>query len=142
MMERILKEMPTIAVVGFSSVPTKAGYYVPDYLHNYGYHIIPVNPNLSHALGVPAYPALSAIPDPVDVVQIFRQPRYVLPFIEEAIAIGARAIWLQQGITSAAGKQLAEAAGVLYVEDRCMLVEHRHVRQSGWDGTPRAVAVE
>ena len=139
----IIKTMPTIAVVGFSSNSAKAGFYVPQYLQKYGYHIVPVNPHITGGLGETAYAALQDIPFPIDVVQIFRRPEYVDPFIAAAIEIDAQAIWLQRDITSVNGTQLAEQSGLLYVENACMMVEHRHLLQSGWSGTPKkSVLVE
>ncbi len=127
--QHILKTYNTIAVVGFSSNLSKAGYYVPDYMQRHGYVIIPVNPHLESALGQTAYPTLEDIPQPVEVVQIFRRPQYVVPFVKAAIEIGAKAVWLQLGIVNEEAHQLAQEAGVLFVEDSCMLVEHRHLKQ-------------
>jgi predicted CoA-binding protein len=127
--QHILKTYHTIAVVGFSSSQAKAGYYVPEYMQRHGYQIIPVNPYLVSALGQTAYPTLRDIPQPVEVVQIFRQPHHVVPFVVEAIEIGAKAIWLQLDIINEAARQLAEEAGLLFVQDSCMLVEHRHLSQ-------------
>ncbi|MCA9955280.1 MAG: CoA-binding protein, partial [Anaerolineales bacterium] len=92
-----MSEAKTIAVVGFSSKPTKAGYYVPAYLQERGYRIIPVNPNLSEGLGETAVPSLTAISEPVDLVLIFQRSENVPPFVDEAIEIGAKAIWMQLG---------------------------------------------
>lgn len=127
--QHILKSYNTIAVVGFSSQPTKAGYYVPEYMQRHGYKIIPVNPFLESALGETAYPNLSDIPQPIEVVQIFRRPQHVVPFVEEAIEIGAQAIWLQLDIVNEEARKLAQAAGLHFVQDSCMLVEHRHLKQ-------------
>ena len=98
---KILNETKTIAVVGFSRSPSKAGYYVPAYLQGQGYRIIPVNPNLAEGLGVPAYPSLKDIPEPVDLVLIFQRSENVPPFIDQAIAIGAKGVWMQSGIANA-----------------------------------------
>ena len=132
--ERILKTMPTIAVVGFSSHPYKAGFYVPQYMQKHGYRIVPINPHITTGLGEIAYPSLEAIPFPVDVVQIFRRSELVLPFIESAVTISAKAIWLQRDIIHPDGREFAVKAGLAYVEDRCMMVEHRHLLQYGWSG--------
>ncbi len=134
--ERILKHMPTIAVVGFSTKAHKAGFYVPQYLQKHGYRIVPVNPFIEDGLGETAYASLSDIPFEVDVVEVFRRPEYVRPIIDEAIAIGAKAIWLQRDITNADGRALADSAEVIYIENRCMMVEHRHLMQYGWSGQP------
>lgn len=126
---RILSETKTIAVVGFSSNPAKAGYYVPAYLKGQGYGIFPVNPNLTEGLGRPAYPALSDVPESVDLVLIFQRSQNVPPFVDQAIAIGAKAVWMQLGIAHAEAAARAEAAGLAVVQDACMLVEHKHWRR-------------
>lgn len=123
--DKILAETRTIAVVGFSSRAQKAGYYVPAYLQEHGYRIIPVNPNLTEGLGEPAYAALTLVPEPVDLVLIFQRSENVPPFVEEAIEIGARAVWLQLGIANETAAAQAAAAGLEFVQDACMLVEHR-----------------
>ncbi len=122
---KILAEAKTIAVVGFSSNRAKAGYYVPAYLQKQGYRIIPVNPNLSEGLGEPAYPALAEVPEPIDLVLVFQRSENVPPFVDEAIAVGARAVWLQLGIAHEAAAEKARAAGLDVVQDACMLVEHQ-----------------
>jgi hypothetical protein len=128
---RILAEAKTIAVVGLSSRPTRAGHYVPAYLQEAGYRIIPVNPNLEEALGEKAYPDLGAIPDPVDLVLIFQRSENVPPFVDQAIEIGARAVWMQLGIANEAAAQKARAAGLQVVQNACMMVEHRHWHRTG-----------
>lgn len=120
----ILAETKTIAVVGFSSKPSRAGYYVPAYLQRQGYRIIPVNPHLEEALGEKAYATLTAVPHPIDLVLIFQRSENVPPFIDEAIAINAKAVWLQSGIRHEAAAAKARAAGLLVVQDACMMVEH------------------
>ncbi|HSH02848.1 MAG TPA: CoA-binding protein [Anaerolineae bacterium] len=123
--KQILDTCKNIAVVGFSSKSARAGYYVPAYLHERGYNIIPVNPNLTEALGQTAYPDLASIPTPVDLVLFFRRSEDIPPFIPDAIAIGAKAIWLQLGIINQQAAQQAQDAGLLTVMDACALVEHR-----------------
>jgi len=123
---KILTEARTIAVVGFSSNPAKAGYYVPAYLQQHGYRVIPVNPNLSEGLGETAYPALADVPEPIELVLIFQRSENVPPFVDQAIAVGAKAVWLQLGIAHDAAAAKARAAGLDVVQDACMLVEHRH----------------
>jgi len=122
---KILSNTKTIAVVGLSSNKGKAGFYVPAYLQRQGYRIIPVNPNLTDALGEVAYPELNAIPVYVDLVLIFRRPEAVPPFVDQAIQIGAKAVWMQLGIINQPAANVAQAAGLTVVMDRCMLVEHR-----------------
>lgn len=124
-MEKIMTEAKTIAVVGFSSKPAKAGYYVPAYLQGQGYRIIPVNPNLSEGLGETAVPTLTAIAEPVDLVLIFQRSENVPPFVDEAIEIGAKAVWMQLGISHETAAAKAIAAGLDVVQDACMLVEHK-----------------
>ena len=124
--DKILAEAKTIAVVGFSSAPQKAGYYVPAYLKKAGYRIIPVNPNLSEGLGEPAYAALADVPEPIDLALIFQRSENVPPFVDQAIACGAKAVWMQLGIANEAAAERARAAGLDVVQDACMLVEHRH----------------
>ncbi len=123
---KILTEARIVAVVGFSSVPQKAGYYVPAYLQQQGYRVIPVNPNLSKGLGEPAYAALADVPEPIDLVLIFQRSENVPPFVEQAIECGAKAVWMQLGIANEAAAERARAVGLDVVEDACMLVEHRH----------------
>lgn len=124
-MEKIMSEAKTIAVVGFSSQPTKAGYYVPAYLQQQGYRIIPVNPNLSEGLGETAVPTLTAIAEPVDLVLIFQRSENVPPFVDEAIEIRAKAVWMQLGIANETAAAKARAAGLDVVQNACLLVEHR-----------------
>lgn len=122
---KILESAHTIAVVGLSSRPARAGYYVPAYLQAHGYHIIPVNPNLEQALGVKSYPDLPSVPVPVDLVLLFRRSEQVLPIAEQAVQIGAKAIWMQSGIVNQEAAHIARQAGLDVVMDRCMMVEHR-----------------
>lgn len=123
--ERILATTRTIAVVGFSSDAGRAGYYVPAYMQRQGYRIIPVNPYLSEGLHQKAYPDLASVPEAVDLVLIFRRSEAVPPFVEAAIAIGAKAVWLQLGIVHHGAAATAQAAGLDVVMDRCIMVEHR-----------------
>ncbi|MCB9419863.1 MAG: CoA-binding protein [Ardenticatenaceae bacterium] len=129
-MRKIMQETQAIAVVGLSSRPTRAGHYVPAYLQQHGYRIIPVNPNLTEALGEKAYTSLSDIPEPVDLVLIFQRSENVPPFVDEAIQIGAKAVWMQLGITHPEAAAKAEAAGLAVVQNACLMVEHRV-----WDGS-------
>lgn len=123
--ERILTTCKVIAVVGLSSQPGRAGYYVPAYLQQHGYRIIPVNPSLQEALGEKAYPSLLDIPAKVDLVLIFRRSEAVPPLVEQAIQIGARAVWMQLGIFNEEAAEKAKRAGLDVVMDACMMVEHR-----------------
>lgn len=128
---KILQTAETIAVVGFSSRRSKAGYYVPAYLQQQGYRIIPVNPYLEQGLGEKAYATLAEIPQPVDLVLLFQRGENVPPFVDQAIAIGAKAIWMQLGIRHEGAAAAARSAGLDVVQDACMLVEHRRWRPAG-----------
>ncbi len=122
--EKILRDFSTLAVVGASRHPGKAAHGIPKQLAGAGFRIIPVNPHASGELfGETVYPSLSAIPFPVEAVVVFRPSEDVPPIAEEAVRIGARALWLQSGITSKEARRTAEDAGLLYVEDRCTGVE-------------------
>ncbi len=123
--ERVLENTKTIAVVGHSHLPNRPGYYVPAYLQQAGYRIIPVNPNLEEVLGERAYPDLASVPEPVDLVLLFQRSENVPPFVDEAIAIGAPAVWMQSGIRNDTAAAKARAAGLAVVQDACMMVEHR-----------------
>jgi uncharacterized protein len=128
-MEKILTETKTIAVVGFSAKTHRAGQYVPAYLQQQGYRIIPVNPNLKGpVLGEKPYAALSDVDQPIDLVLLFRRPEKVAPFVAEAIAVGAKAIWMQSGIRHAEAAEQARAAGLDVVEDACMKLTHQRLR--------------
>lgn len=120
-----MSQARTIAVVGFSSRRERAGYYVPAYLKQQGYRIIPVNPNLSEGLGEPAYPDLAAVAEPIDLVLVFRRSEDVPPVVDQAIAAGAKAVWLQLGIVNEAAAEKARAAGLDVVQNACMMVDHR-----------------
>ncbi len=122
---KILIETKTIAVVGFSRRQSRAGYYVPAYLQGHGYRIIPVNPYLEEALGEKAYPDLASIPHPVDLVLVFQRSEKVPPFVDQAIEVGAKAVWMQRGIYNEAAGRKAQEAGLGVVQDSCMMVEHR-----------------
>jgi predicted CoA-binding protein len=125
--EKILGEAQSIAVVGFSSKPQRAGYYVPAYLKRQGYTIYAVNPNLSEGLdGDPVYASLADVPAPVDLVLLFQRSENVPPFVDQAIAIGAKAVWMQLGIANDEAAQKAAASGLDVVQNACMLVEHKH----------------
>jgi signal transduction histidine kinase/predicted CoA-binding protein len=119
-LKKILTGVRTIAVVGMSSKPDRPAYQVPAYLKDHGYRIIPVNPTLTAALGEKAYPELRAVPDPVDAVLLFVRSEAVPPIVEQAIEIGARTVWMQEGIINLEAAERARAAGLTVVMDRCM----------------------
>ncbi len=122
--EKILKECRSIAVVGLSASPERASNHVAAYLQENGYHIIPVNPKEKEVLGEVCYPDLAAIPEKVDAVDIFRRSEDVDPIVQQAIEIGAKAVWMQEGVVNTEAATKAEAAGLTVVMDRCMLKEH------------------
>jgi predicted CoA-binding protein len=123
--QQILEQCRTIAVVGLSSDPMRPSYDVSAYMQRKGYRIIPVNPNETEVLGEKSYARLEDIPEPVDCVNVFRRPLQCLAVAESAIAIGAKALWLQLGIENDAAIERAQAAGLLAVQNRCILIEHR-----------------
>ena len=129
--EAVLKEGRTIAVVGLSPKPDRPSYVVARYLQAQGYRIIPVNPNAQEILGEKAYPTLLSIPEKVDIVDIFRRPEEVPPVVEEAISIGARVVWMQEGVVHEGAAQRAREAGLKVVMDRCMKKEHQRLH-SKW----------
>lgn len=121
-------EMKRIAVVGLSSDPSRPSYDVARYLQRQGYTIIPVNPKETEVLGEKSYPTLSDIPEPPDVVDVFRRPEYVGEIVDEAIRVGAKAVWLQLGVINEEAARKAREAGLLVVMDRCMKIEHHMLR--------------
>lgn len=122
--KRTLKEYKTIAVVGLSQNEDRPSYNVAKYLKSQGYMIIPVNPNAREVLGEVSYPDLKSIPEKVDIVDIFRRSEDVLPVVDEAIAIGAKVVWMQEGIINQEAAERARKAGLEVIMDRCMLKEH------------------
>lgn len=125
-----LKSARVIAVVGLSSNPMRPSYGVAEYMKNAGYKIIPVNPNEREVLGERAVAKLEDIREPVDIVDVFRRPEFVPEVAESAIAIGAKALWLQEGIVHEAAAKRARNAGLFVVMDKCILKEHaRRMRQ-------------
>ncbi len=126
-MKEILLSAKTIASVGLSSNQEKESYWIVLYLKEQGYRIIPVNPTASEILGEKAYPDLSSIPDKVDVVQVFRKSEDVPPVVDEAIKIGAKVVWMQEGIVNEPAAQKAREAGLQVVMDACMRATHRRL---------------
>jgi predicted CoA-binding protein len=124
---KILNEYRNVAVVGLSPKPERPSYRVASYLAEQGYNIIPVNPKAKEILGKTSYPDLSSIPEAVEVVDIFRRPEEVMPIVEEAIKIGAKAVWMQEGIINEAAAARAREAGLAVVMDKCMLKEHQRL---------------
>jgi predicted CoA-binding protein len=123
----ILRSCRTIAVVGLSGKRFRPSYGVAEYMQRAGYRIIPVNPQETEVLGEKCYPSLEAIPEPVDLVDIFRRSEFVPEIVESAIRIGAKAVWMQEGVLHAEAAARAEAAGLAVVMDRCILKDHRRL---------------
>ncbi len=121
----LLKSMHRIAVVGCSTNPEKDSHRVAQYLKDRGFEIIPVNPAAAEILGQKAYPDLRSVPGEIDVVDIFRLPKDVPPIVDQAIAKGAKAVWMQLGIVNEDAARKARRAGLLVVMDRCIKVEHQ-----------------
>lgn len=120
---QILEESTTIAVVGASRHHEKAAYAIPLQMRLHGWHVIPVNPYADQIWGERCFPTLADVAEPIDLVNVFRPSAQAAGVVRQAVAVGARAVWLQQGITSAEGRRLAEEAGLDYVEDLCIAVE-------------------
>jgi len=125
--ETILKNYNTIAVVGLSADPSRASHRVASYMKSAGYRIVPIRPDGDEILGEKVYHSLKDVPFPVDIVDVFRKPETVMPIARDAVDIGAKVFWLQQGITNAEAEKFCQEAGLEVVSDRCMLVEHRRV---------------
>ncbi len=126
---KILNEYHTVAIVGASPNPERPSYSVTDYLIRKGYHVIPVNPNAQQILGKTSYPDLTSIPEPVEIVDVFRRSEEVMPIVEEAIKIGAKAVWMQEGVINEEAASRARDAGLLVVMDKCMRKEHLRLKQ-------------
>ncbi|HET7560480.1 MAG TPA: CoA-binding protein [Limnochordia bacterium] len=123
--DAIFAQTRTIAVVGLSPDPDRSSHGVASYLQQAGYRIIPVNPNARAVLGERAYPDLRSVPEPVDLVDVFRRSEFVPEIAEETVAISAKALWLQLGVVHEPAARRARAAGLTVVMDRCLAVEHR-----------------
>ena len=127
--KRILDECKTIAVVGLSSNPMRPSNNVSDFMQRNGYRIIPVNPNEREVLGEKAYATLADVPGEIDLVDIFRRSEEAGAVVDEAIRVGAKAVWLQEGVIDRAAAQRALDAGLLVVMDRCILKEHLRMKR-------------
>jgi uncharacterized protein len=126
---QILKTSKTIAVVGLSSRRMRPSYGVAEYMQSAGYRIIPVNPNETEVLGEKSYMRLEDVPEPIDIVDIFRRSEYVPGVVESAIRVGARAVWMQEGVFHPAAAERARQAGLFVIEDSCLLKEHMSRRR-------------
>jgi uncharacterized protein len=123
----LLRSAHTIAVVGLSSSRLRASYGVAQYMQSAGYRVIPVNPNEQQVLGEKAYARLEDVPEKIDVVDVFRRSEFVPAVVDSAIRVGARAIWMQEGVADEAAAQRARAAGLFVVMDTCILKTHRRL---------------
>ncbi len=121
----LLKQSKTIAVVGLSNSPLRASHGVAAYMQTQGYRIIPVNPQIQEALGEKAYASLAEVPEKIDIVDIFRRSEHVGPVVEEAIQLGVKGIWMQEGVINEEAAKKALQAGIFVVMDLCILTEHR-----------------
>ncbi len=132
---RILRSSKTLAVVGLSAQWHRPSYFAAKYMQEHGYRVIPVNPVYDAILGEKCYKSLRDIPEPVDVVDCFRKSSEIPAIAEEAIAIGAKVLWMQLGVQSEQARARAEAAGLEVVENRCVKIEHgRFFGGLGWVG--------
>jgi uncharacterized protein len=123
----LLTRPAPIAVIGLSPDPGKPSHYVPAYMQQHGYRILPVNPAVDTVLGETCYPTLTDLPIKPDIVNVFRLPKYIPAIVEEMIQLGLSNLWIQSGIINREAAAQAEAAGIHVIMDRCIMVEHRHV---------------
>jgi predicted CoA-binding protein len=126
-LRRVLAQTKSIAVVGLSAHWYRPSYFAAKYMQDHGYRVIPVNPSYSEVLGQPCYPSLAAIPGPVDMVDCFRKSADIMPIAREAVAKGARVLWMQLGIRNEDAARLAIDAGLEVVMDRCVKIEHARI---------------
>ena len=123
-LRRILKENHTIAIVGLSADWFRPSYFAAKYMQEHGFRIIPVNPKYTEILGEKCYPDLKSIPEKVDMVDVFRKSADCPPIATEAVAIGAKVLWLQLGVENDEAKAIAESGGVEFVQNRCVKIEY------------------
>src|SRR4249920_3037932 len=133
--QRVIHSARTVAIVGLSNNPLRGSYFVGFYLKRHGYRVIPVNPREKEILGEKSYPSLKDVPEPVDMVDVFRAPDAVPGIARDAVAIGAKALFCQFTVISPEGARIAEEGGLAVVMDRCLKVEHaRYVGRMHWLG--------
>ena len=125
----ILNDYRIIAMVGLSPDPNRPSHRVAKYLINQGYKVIPVNPDAQEILGTRSYSNMSSIPETIEIVDIFRRSEEVMPIVDEAIKVGAKAVWMQEGVVNEEAVLKAHNAGLLVVMDRCMLKEHKRLNK-------------
>jgi predicted CoA-binding protein len=139
-LRRILSRARTIAVVGLSAQWHRPSYFAAKYMQEHGYRIVPVNPNYTQILGETCYPAIGAIPDPVDVVDCFRKPAEMPALAREAVASGATVLWMQLGIRNDEAARIATEAGLDVVQNRCVKIEHARIMGGlNWAGVNTGV---
>jgi predicted CoA-binding protein len=139
-LRRILRDSRTIAVVGLSANWYRPSYFAAKYMQEHGYRVIPVNPQYESVLGEKCHKSLRDIPDKVDMVDCFRRSEEIPAIADDAIAIGAKVLWMQLGVASTAARAKAEAAGIEVVEDRCVKIEHARLFGGlGWCGVDTKV---
>jgi len=126
----ILNEYRIIAMVGLSPDPSRPSHRVAKYLTRHGYKVIPVNPDAQEILGTRSYSDMSSIPEPIEIVDIFRRSEEVMPIVDEAIKIGAKVVWMQEEVINEEAALKAQDAGLLVVMDRCMLKEHKRLNKT------------
>jgi predicted CoA-binding protein len=127
----VFERTRTIAVVGLSSHPGRPSHRVAAYLQRAGYRVLPVNPNESEVLGEPAVASLAEVSEPIDLVDVFRRPAFTPDVAREAVAAGAKVLWLQLGIANAEAAEIAASGGLTVVMDSCIMVEHRRLAAKG-----------
>ncbi len=123
-LRRILNDHRTIAVVGLSADWFRPSYFAAKYMQEHGFRVIPVNPKYDAILGEKCYPDLKSIPDPVDIVDVFRKSQDCVPIAQDAVAIGAKVLWLQIGVINDEARRIAEAGGLEVIMDRCVKIEY------------------
>ncbi len=134
-LRHILKESRNIAVVGLSADWFRPSYFAAKYMQEHGYRIIPINPKYSEILGERCYPDLASVPDKIDIVDVFRKSADCAPIAQQAVAIGAKTLWLQIGVVNEEARHIAEAAGLSVVMDRCVKIEYARLFGGlGWFG--------
>jgi len=139
-LRRILRDNRTIAVVGLSANWYRPSYFAAKYMQEHGYRVIPVNPMYDTVLGEKCWKSLAEIPERIDIVDCFRRSEEIPAIADEAIAIGAKVLWMQLGVTSEEARRKAEAAGLEVVQDRCLKIEHgRLFGGLGWAGVNTGV---
>ena len=139
-LRRILRSSKTVAVVGLSANWYRPSFFAAKYMQEHGYRIIPVNPQIDSVLGEKCHASLRDIPEPVDIVDCFRRSTEIPALAEDAIAIGAKVLWMQLGVENAAARVRAEAAGLEVVENRCVKIEHARLFGGlGWVGVDTGI---